>query len=213
MSRVLLVEDDPAVAAAHVKLLRLEGHDVATAGTVDAALLELASTEPDVVLLDLHLDRDSAQVQDALYRRGLPVIVVSGADAASIESIAASKGWRFMAKPFSGVAMRAEMARSLADARERDEPSAASPGGKSTVQVVAETLVDLFALGIMGALLLLRRVQAEWLQALLVVGMLLLAGVRVADLRAFVRGMPTQGGVAAVAFAFLGNLVRIGERL
>jgi hypothetical protein len=96
-----------------------------------------------------------------------------------------------------------------------DAPSQrAAVATKSTAQIIAETIVDLVAIAVIASLLWGRRVQSEWLQALLVVGLLLLAGVRVADLRALARGLPSQGGVAATLLASSAALARhLGDRL
>ena len=211
MGSVLLIEGDADAVTLYARMLTREGHQVTVAPTVDAALSELAGSEPDLVVMDRDLDRDATSLQVALVRRGVPVVLVSGSDSASLERVAGERGWSFLAKPFSGVALRAEMDRLLAD----HAPGARSPAAlsKSTAQIIAETVVDLFALAIMGALLVLRRVQAEWLQALLVVGILLLCGVRVADLRALAKGIPPQGGVTALLLSGAVALARnFGDR-
>lgn len=74
---------------------------------------------------------------------------------------------------------------------------------KGRDQIIAETIVDLFAMGIIGAALLLRLITAEWLQACAIAAVLLLAGVRAADLVALSRGLPSRGGPAAILFATL----------
>lgn len=82
---------------------------------------------------------------------------------------------------------------------------------KGRDQIIAETLVDLVAMSIIGAALLLRRITADWLQACAIAGLLLLAGVRVADLVALSRGLPGRGGPAAVVIAALtAASVRLG---
>jgi CheY-like chemotaxis protein len=55
--RILVVEDEPAcLKLAHV-VLSWDGHQVAGAGAVDAAIAEIARGEPEVILLDLELPR------------------------------------------------------------------------------------------------------------------------------------------------------------
>ena len=214
MSSVLLIEDDPFSSRLYATMLSRDGHQVATAATVDAAMTELAGSLPSVVVIDRNLDRDSASLHDALVRRGLRVLMVSGSDHENLESVAVERGWSFLAKPFSATALRAEISRLLSDRRSRPPgASDSTASGKSTPQIIAETVVDLFALAIMGTLLVLHRVQAEWLQALLVVGILLLCGVRVADLRALAKGLPTQGGVTALLLSGAVALARnFGDR-
>jgi CheY-like chemotaxis protein len=53
--RILLVEDDPAVAAALAKLLALDGHRVDVAGDGAAAADRLESEVYDVILTDLFM--------------------------------------------------------------------------------------------------------------------------------------------------------------
>jgi DNA-binding response OmpR family regulator len=208
---VLVIDDDAALVASYTRLLTVEGHRATSAATVSDALAELAATTPDLVLLDYHLDRDPQPLHDALTRRGLPVILASGEAPDTLAATATALGWSYLGKPFSGVALRAEMARLVSS----DAPSQrAAVATKSTAQIIAETIVDLVAIAVIASLLWGRRVQSEWLQALLVVGLLLLAGVRVADLRALARGLPSQGGVAAVLLASSGAIARyLGDRV
>ena len=213
MSSVLLIEDDPSSSHLYGTMLSRDGHQVVFAATVDAAMTELAGSQPDVVILDRNLDRDSSALHEAIVRRGLRVLLVSGSDRESLESAASEREWSFLAKPFSSTTLRAEMQRLLSDRRPSLSGALHASAGKGTPQIIAETVVDLFALAIMGALLVLRRVQAEWLQALLVVGILLLCGVRVADLRALAKGLPTQGGVTALLLSGAVALARnFGDR-
>lgn len=79
MTTVLVVEDDAALARALAINLRARGFDVHLAGTGRAALGQVASCHPDVVVLDLGLpDLDGIEVLHGI--RGwndVPVIVLS----------------------------------------------------------------------------------------------------------------------------------------
>jgi DNA-binding response OmpR family regulator len=79
--RVLVVEDDPALAVFLQKGLMLEGHEVSRAADGDAALEMATQLEPDLVVLDLGLPRrDGTEVLE-LLRRDLPsslVLVLTG---------------------------------------------------------------------------------------------------------------------------------------
>jgi DNA-binding response OmpR family regulator len=55
VSRVLLVEDDPAVREGARLALRRQGHEVAATGSGEEGLAQLRSFRPDVVVLDLML--------------------------------------------------------------------------------------------------------------------------------------------------------------
>ena len=77
--RILVVDDEPALARALAINLRAAGWDVTTAASGAAALEAAASTHPEVVLLDLGLpDMDGTQVLAGL--RGwtdVPIVVLS----------------------------------------------------------------------------------------------------------------------------------------
>ncbi len=79
MTKVLVVDDDAALARALGINLRARGHDVASAGNGRAALDALARVRPDVVILDLGLpDLDGIEVLHGI--RGwnpVPVVVLS----------------------------------------------------------------------------------------------------------------------------------------
>lgn len=80
MTRVLVVDDEPAIARALTINLRARGYDVRTAPDGTRALAEAASHKPEVVVLDLGLpDMDGRDVITGL--RGwtsVPVLVLSG---------------------------------------------------------------------------------------------------------------------------------------
>jgi two-component system cell cycle response regulator DivK len=54
MARFLVVEDDPWSQHLVCEVLRMEGHEVRAASTVQHARVELAN-KPDAVLLDIHI--------------------------------------------------------------------------------------------------------------------------------------------------------------
>ena len=79
--RILIVEDDPALAVFLQKGLKLQGHEVDRVGDGDAALEMAAQQEPDLVVLDLGLPRrDGVEVLEALRREfpGALVMVLTG---------------------------------------------------------------------------------------------------------------------------------------
>ena len=81
--RVLLVEDEAALADVIARNLRARGHSVTLAPTAGAALLHLAAERPDVLLLDVNLpDMTGWEILRRLSeddRRNLPVVVISAA--------------------------------------------------------------------------------------------------------------------------------------
>lgn len=81
--RILLVEDEAALADVIARNLRARHHDVAVAATAEAALLEMAETWPDAMILDVNLPDltgwDVLRRLSAADRQKLSVIVVSAA--------------------------------------------------------------------------------------------------------------------------------------
>ncbi|HTM04428.1 MAG TPA: response regulator transcription factor [Vicinamibacterales bacterium] len=59
MSRVLVIEDDPAILRGLADNLRIDGHDVLTASDGETGLLTVRSQQPDLIVLDLMLPRMS----------------------------------------------------------------------------------------------------------------------------------------------------------
>lgn len=104
MSRVLVVDDEPALARALAINLRSAGWEVVTAADGRSALEAAATTHPDVVLLDLGLpDLDGTEVIAGL--RGwssVPIVVLSarqhGQDKVSALDLGADD---YVTKPFA----------------------------------------------------------------------------------------------------------------
>lgn len=75
--RVLVVEDDPALAVFLQKGLMLEGHDVDWAADGEAALEMAAQKTPDLMVLDLGLPRrDGTEVLEIMRRSFQDVVVL-----------------------------------------------------------------------------------------------------------------------------------------
>jgi DNA-binding response OmpR family regulator len=81
--RVLLVEDETALADVIARNLRARHHDVVVSATAEAALLEMAEAWPDAVILDVNLpDLTGWEILRRLGesdRRKLSVIIISAA--------------------------------------------------------------------------------------------------------------------------------------
>ncbi len=102
--RVLIIDDEPAIARALGPSLR--GHDfvVATAPTGREGLAQVKSFAPDLILLDLGLpDVDGVELAGALRKvTGAPIIVLSVRDAEKDKIAALDNGADdFITKPFS----------------------------------------------------------------------------------------------------------------
>lgn len=210
---ILVIDDDAGAADAIARTLRETGREVLVASTVDAALAALAAETPLCVVLDLVLGADATPLHTALVRRRLPVLLVSGADPQRLPAVAEPKGWRWLAKPCEPDALVTAVAALVGGVTgEHRAPQSSITRGadgamtatKSTAQVISETVVDALALAILGAVLIVVRPESPWVQGGCVVGILLLAGVRVADLVALSKGLPTRGSVGALVLAIVG---------
>jgi two-component system response regulator MprA len=81
--KVLVVDDEPAVADAVARALRLEGYVVSTVGEGLAALGELERGRPDALVLDVMMPRmDGLEVARELRARGdmLPILMLTARD-------------------------------------------------------------------------------------------------------------------------------------
>jgi two-component system response regulator MtrA len=104
VTRILIVEDERNLALGLRVNLEVEGYDVAVAETGEAALAEVSSRLPDLVLLDLMLPGiDGYEVLSTLRSRGVdaPILILS----ARAEEIDKVRGFRagaddYVTKPF-----------------------------------------------------------------------------------------------------------------
>jgi two-component system KDP operon response regulator KdpE len=136
--KVLVVDDEPALARALAINLRAHGWEVVTAADGRSALEAVATTHPDVVLLDLGLpDMDGTEVIAGI--RGwtrVPVVVLSarqhGEDKIEALDLGADD---YVTKPF---AMNELMARLRSAVRRAQESAPTSP-----VVEVGDLVIDL----------------------------------------------------------------------
>ena len=76
-TRVLVVDDDQRIAAAVRRALAYEGYDVSVAHNGSAALQDIATAEPHLVILDVRMPgMDGIEVCRRLRRAGNPVPVL-----------------------------------------------------------------------------------------------------------------------------------------
>lgn len=105
-SRVLVVDDEPAIRHAVGRLLRREGWDPVTVATAGEALAALERGPVDAVLLDYHLPGMSGAALGAEIIARWPVLAgrmvfVSGDPTLSAEAFpAACRGALLLPKPF-----------------------------------------------------------------------------------------------------------------
>jgi two-component system response regulator MprA len=103
--KVLVVDDEPAVADAVARALRLEGYDVSTAGEGLAALGELERGRPDALVLDVMMPRmDGLEVARELRARGdrLPILMLTARDSVGDRVAGLDAGADdYLVKPFA----------------------------------------------------------------------------------------------------------------
>ena len=114
--RILVVEDDPAVRNLVTTALDLHGYDVERAETGELAVMEAASRNPDLIMLDLGLpDIDGVEVIAKV--RGwsaVPIIVISARTEDSDKIGALDAGADdYLTKPFSVEELLARVRASL----------------------------------------------------------------------------------------------------
>jgi DNA-binding response OmpR family regulator len=98
---VLVVEDEPAIRFLCTVNLEMDGFRVLEAATLDEARTVLASTEVNVVLLDVHVaGEDGRELIDEIRRRtkAIAIALISG----SVDAIVArhTGADRVLTKPF-----------------------------------------------------------------------------------------------------------------
>jgi two-component system, OmpR family, response regulator MprA len=124
--RVLVVEDDDAIAQVLQRSLRMEGYEVRIAGDGEAGLHEAGSFLPDLVVLDLGLPRlDGLDVAKQLRERDdTPILMLTARDAveARVEGLDSGAD-DYLVKPFE----RQELLARLRALLRRRPPRGAAP--------------------------------------------------------------------------------------
>jgi CheY-like chemotaxis protein len=101
--RVLVVEDDPDLAALEAELLEEHGHRVDVASNGREALAAVERAAPDLILLDMKMPVMSGREFADEYRRAHPspapiVVVTAAEDVRRRAAEVGASGW--IAKPF-----------------------------------------------------------------------------------------------------------------
>jgi two-component system phosphate regulon response regulator PhoB len=115
MSRILVVEDEPAIAELVAINLRHAGYEVALAADAESAMKQVDQALPDLVLLDWMLPGQSGLVLARAWRgeertRQLPIIMLT-ARAEESDKLAGLDGGAddYLTKPFSPKELLARM--------------------------------------------------------------------------------------------------------
>jgi len=140
VTRVLVVDDEPALLRAVGAALRARAYDVATAGTAQAAIDAIALTAPDVVVLDLGLpDLDGIEVCRRVREwSDVPIVVLSAEGSEQRKVLALDEGADdYVTKPFSTAELLARIRVAL-----RHRKRAPLPGDEPVIRV-GDLQVDL----------------------------------------------------------------------
>lgn len=141
---ILVVEDDTAICKLIATTLETHGYQYHTAGTGGASILEAASMQPDIIILDLGLpDMDGVDIIKKV--RGwsnTPIIVVSARseDRDKIEALDAGAD-DYLTKPFSVdellARLRVSLRRVRYDSEKLQKDASVFTNGSLTVDYVA----------------------------------------------------------------------------
>ena len=111
--RILLAEDEPAVAAAVEQQLRALGHEVvAEAGTGREAVGVAKQTKPDLVVMDIMMpDGDGLEAARQIAEQSpTPVVFLTGHfDEDLLEGVVAAGGLAYLLKPASSDQLQAAL--------------------------------------------------------------------------------------------------------
>lgn len=116
MSRILCIDDEPAILRLLTVVLAPEGHEIVTATSARDALATLAAGAVDAVLLDLGLpDRDGLELISAILAVARVPIIVLSARAEPDDKVAALDlgAVDYVTKPFDGAELRARLRAAL----------------------------------------------------------------------------------------------------
>jgi DNA-binding response OmpR family regulator len=129
MARLLVVEDDAAIAGPLVRALQREGHEVARTATGEEALARLASESVDLVVLDVGLPGiDGIEVCRRLHQRpARPVVLMLTARTSELDEVLGLDAGAddYVTKPFTLAVLTARVRALLR--RERPPGAAAAP--------------------------------------------------------------------------------------
>lgn len=142
-TRVLVVDDEPAIRRLLRGSLARAGHEVIEAADARAALAALAIDKPDLVLLDLGLpDRDGLELIPLVKAAGAALLVVSARDATDEKVAALDLGADdYVTKPFDTEEVHARMRVALRTRLNRVVEEPVVQVGRVTVDLAARRVL------------------------------------------------------------------------
>lgn len=119
MSRILVVDDEPAIGWSLKELLSDEGHEVAVAADIPRAVAAAEAATPDAILLDVRLgDQDGIRSLPAIRAAAgaVPVVVMTAfGDLDTAVRAVHAGAFDYLVKPFDLQRVSEVVARALAD--------------------------------------------------------------------------------------------------
>ncbi len=119
MSRILVVDDEPAIGWSLKELLSDEGHEVAVAADIPRAVAAAEAAAPDAILLDVRLgDQDGIRSLPAIRAAAgaVPVVVMTAfGDLDTAVRAVHAGAFDYLVKPFDLERVSDVVARALAD--------------------------------------------------------------------------------------------------
>jgi len=127
MSRILIVDDEPAIGWSLKEILADEGHEVAVAADIPRAVATAGQMAPDAILLDVRLgDQDGIRSLPEIRAAAgpVPVVVMTAfGDLDTAVRAVQAGSFDYLVKPFDLERVREVVARALADRGPQAAPS------------------------------------------------------------------------------------------
>jgi two-component system nitrogen regulation response regulator GlnG len=121
MSHVLIVDDEESICWGLSRLLREDGHSVATAASAEDALAAVSEQRPDIAVLDIRLPgQDGLSAMESLFELAgqIPVVIITAFGSLHTAVSAFKKGaFEYLPKPFDLEQATAVINRALDHAR------------------------------------------------------------------------------------------------
>ncbi|MFM8415823.1 MAG: sigma-54-dependent transcriptional regulator [Planctomycetota bacterium] len=140
MSRILIVDDEPAIGWSLKELLMDEGHEVAVAADIPRAVAAAGAAAPDAILLDVRLgDQDGIRSLPEIRAAAgpVPVVVMTAfGDLDTAVRAVHAGAFDYLVKPFDLERVSQVVARALA---ERRPPEGAAPEPVPTAELIGSS--------------------------------------------------------------------------
>jgi DNA-binding response OmpR family regulator len=125
MARVLIIDDDFEIVSILTEILKVENHEVSSAGEPVEGMQMARKVKPDLIILDYHMPGNTgSHLFESLRRnnatKATPILFMSGeADPAQIlAEVSDSSGARFLPKPVKLEEFRRTIREMLAEPKE-----------------------------------------------------------------------------------------------